>query len=97
MKILMNVSIWILLALFTQGAMAATMRCGSQLIDDGSKDPMTKDQVQSACGEPSSREGNQWIYKQQGRITKVISFDTEGRLQGITEQAVEESTGIVTP
>lgn len=83
----------LVLAAFSHGAMAGSMRCGSKLIDDGAKNPLSKDQVKSMCGEPTSRVGNQWVYKQQGKKSKVVYFDTEGNLLRISDEVVKESTG----
>ncbi len=47
------------------------MRCGSDLISVGD----TEFDVVSSCGEPASKDGNQWAYEQgQGTLVKYVIF-----------------------
>lgn len=80
----------LVLALGANGAMATQMMCGEVIIDDEQLVPPTADQIIAACGEPTSRLVGQWVYKQEGQFTKILTFDANGDLQTITEEPDEE-------
>ena len=47
------------------------MRCGSDLVSVGD----TEFDVLSRCGEPASKDGNQWTYEQdEGTLVKYLIF-----------------------
>ena len=58
-------------------------RCGTNLVETGT----AKVDVLSWCGEPSSKEGDQWIYTQgDTQPTMVVYFeadDTVGRITSL--------------
>jgi outer membrane biogenesis lipoprotein LolB len=67
--------------------MATQMMCGDTIIDDEQQPvPVTAAQVLAACGEPTSKADGQWVYEQQGQLTKVLEFDGDGNLQSISDQ-----------
>ena len=51
---------------------------------------MTAAQVLAACGEPTSKNSEQWIYAQPGQFTRTLQFDSDGNLQSISEQPAGE-------
>jgi len=59
---------------------ANSIRCGTHIIEDGGEHPPTMTEVIKKCGEPTSREWGQLIYRHHG---KRLDFDSEGRLQVI--------------
>ncbi len=68
-----------------QNTQAASMRCGTYLIQDGKRNATTKYEVLKKCGEPSSRMGYTWVYKISGR-TKYLQFDSSGSLISIRDK-----------
>ena len=72
----------LLLVLLVTAAHASdrSMRCGNYLIHaGGGKDSAGMYEVLKKCGEPVVKNGNTWIYEQ-GRMTRVLTFNYEGRL-----------------
>jgi hypothetical protein len=86
MKNLASPALWIILALAAQGVVAGTMMCGDTVIQDGQLEPVTAEQVQAACGEPTSREPGQWVYAKPGELAKTLRFDDAGNLESISTQ-----------
>ncbi len=86
MKNLSNTVLWMALALGAQGAMANTMMCRGGIIDDAQLEPATAAQVLAACGEPSTKEGGQWVYEHAGQFVKVLEFNSDGNLQSISQR-----------
>jgi len=86
MKTLITTALWVVLALGARAVMANKMDCGQTIIDDEQTVPATAAQVLAACGEPTSKEGGQWVYERPGQFTKVLQFDSDGNLQSITDQ-----------
>jgi hypothetical protein len=59
------------------------MRCGTYLIHaGGGPDSSWMYEVLKKCGEPSAKNGNNWIYVQ-GSMHRILTFNFEGRLQRI--------------
>ena len=53
---------------------AGSLECGGDFISPG----VTEAQLLEACGEPTSRNGNEWIYKMQGDFPMVVIFGIDG-------------------
>ena len=64
-------------------ASAASMRCGSHIIQDGLRNAPGKYEVLKKCGEPTERLGDTWIYDKWGKSIRVLRFGPDGRLMSI--------------
>jgi hypothetical protein len=82
--------LWVALTLGSQGVLAETMDCGGSVIDDAQDVPASAAQVLASCGEPTSREGGEWIYERPGQFTNVLKFDSDGNLQSISSRPGNE-------
>lgn len=49
-------------------ACADSLRCGTHLVDVGD----SEDELLDRCGEPSTREGNRWVYERPGELKMII-------------------------
>ena len=67
-------------------AMAQEMRCGEKLISGDQTQPLLEEQVLSICGEPSSRDGYNWYYNEQG---KILVFNGNSELETIQDMNAE--------
>ena len=74
-----------LLCGLAQTASAASLRCGTHLIQDSQRNGPTKYEVLKKCGEPKDRMGNTWVYKSAAR-TKFLTFNGSGKLETIREE-----------
>jgi len=72
------------LAFAARGAMAGSMMCGGTVIQDGQPEPVTAEQVQAACGEPTTKEPGQWVYAKPGELAKTLRFNDAGDLLSIS-------------
>lgn len=62
----------VIVSLFAVTASAESMRCGSQVITEGT----TKFEVIEHCGEPDHKEGNRWYHKHGGQNSVyVVHFE----------------------
>jgi hypothetical protein len=86
MKGYLKIAYWLALTLSAESAMATTMMCSGTIIDDEQTVPATAAQVLAACGEPTSKADGEWVYEQQGQLTKILEFDDSGNLQSISDQ-----------
>jgi len=68
-----------------QQASADSLQCGDDLIDVGAN---VYDLLQR-CGEPSAREGDQWIYDQGSGDLKMIVRVSEDLVQSIQPESSE--------
>ncbi len=48
---------------------ADSLRCGGNIISPG----VTEQELLNACGNPTSRRGDDWLYKKRGSIPMVVS------------------------
>jgi hypothetical protein len=70
-------------ALTLSGAgFAQEMRCGNELISGDQVNPLLETQVLEKCGEPTSRDGYNWYYQEQG---KILVFNDNGELDHIQD------------
>ena len=60
-----------------------SMRCGTHLINGGQRSSPYKHEVLKRCGEPTARNGNNWVYKQSSSVTRVVRFDRNGQVSYI--------------
>lgn len=61
-----------------QPALAGSMRCGTHIISSGQDNSPGQYEVLKRCGEPTSRQGDTWIYKQSSSVSNRIRFDRNG-------------------
>ena len=90
MKGYLKTACWLALAFGAESAMATKMMCGETIIDDEQTVPVTAAQVLAACGEPASKADGEWVYEQEGQLTKVLEFDANGNLQSISDQPASD-------
>jgi hypothetical protein len=81
LKLVKRVSGILLLAVALPG-MANEMQCGEEYISGEQLEPLTQQQVVEKCGQPTSKEGFNWFYQQQG---KILVFNSNGDLQEIRD------------
>ena len=64
----------ILIAAFISSApfvtQAGSLRCHGHIIDPG----ITEQQLLDACGNPTSREGADWLYETEGSVPVVVTI-----------------------
>jgi hypothetical protein len=60
-----------------------SMRCGTHVITAGQRSAPFKHEVLKKCGEPTSRNGNTWIYKKSSSVSRVVRFGGDGQLYAI--------------
>jgi hypothetical protein len=70
---------------------AGSMYCGGALITDDQPDGQFKQQILKKCGEPTSRDGNDWLYDRAdvGEGMYVLHFNDSGELESIEMQTEE--------
>ena len=70
---------------------AGTLTCGDAIVTDNQPEGQFKEQILALCGEPTSREGNNWFYDRAdvGQGTYILHFNDAGQLDSI-EQQIED-------
>jgi Protein of unknown function (DUF2845) len=53
---------------------AGSLECQGNIISPG----ITEAELLQACGEPTSRDGTEWIYRMQGDFPMVVTFGNDG-------------------
>jgi hypothetical protein len=61
------VSLWLTVA---TSAFADSMQCNDNLVSTGD----TQATVLKNCGEPTSRNGDQWVYQINNQLSKIVTF-----------------------
>jgi len=61
------VSLWLTVA---TSAFADSMQCNDNLVSTGD----TQATVLKNCGEPTSRNGDQWVYQITNQLSKIVTF-----------------------
>ena len=74
MKLKFDTILSVCLAAAPLSALAGSLECQGNFISPG----ITQAQLLEACGEPTSRNGNEWIYKMPGDFPMVVSFGIDG-------------------
>jgi hypothetical protein len=64
-------------------AEAASMRCGSHIIQNDTLDGISQYEVLKRCGEPTERYGNTWVYDRPGQMRRQLRFGPDGMLEDI--------------
>jgi len=60
-----------------------SMRCGTHLISGGQRSAPFKHEVLRRCGEPTARNGNNWIYRRSSSVTRIVVFNSRGQVSRI--------------
>lgn len=68
------------------GAVAESMRCQGQLLQDDQIKPPTQAQVRELCGTPVSESPGELVYQTAPNVHKVLHFNDAGQLEEITEK-----------
>jgi len=73
-------------------AQAGSMTCGDAIIGDDQPDGQFAQQILDKCGQPTSKDGNDWFYDRSdaGQGIYVLHFNDSGRLESIEEQLDRE-------
>lgn len=66
--------------------LAANMECGTQIISDDQRNGQSKSRILELCGEPESKQGNTWYYKQPDGAIFRLHFSGSGELESIQEE-----------
>ena len=75
-----------LFVLVSQVASAGSMRCGTDLIEDGQIPGQPRTEVEGKCGPPDSASGDNMYYKK-GNTTYRLHFNGSGELESIEEES----------
>jgi hypothetical protein len=89
MRTAIGIALPVGLLLVSSMALAESIQCGDETIEDGELEGPFESDVLAACGEPTARDGNNWIYERPGEATKVLHFNDSGELEEITEDPSE--------
>ena len=70
----MNLKYWSLIVLILMSVMpsvhAVSLECNGNIVSTG----ITEEQLLNSCGEPTSRNGANWIYHTPGSIPIMVTF-----------------------
>ena len=78
-------SVFLLSNLMVEPAFAdGSMRCGTHIISSGERSGPNKYEVLKKCGEPTNRSGSTWTYERPGGATRVVVFDSSGKVSRIS-------------
>jgi len=69
-KVATLIGFMLLLTVATLPASADSMECNGNLVSSGD----SQASVLENCGEPTSRDGDQWTYQQDDSLSKIVSF-----------------------
>jgi hypothetical protein len=88
-KFFFSITAGLLIAASTQ---AGTISCGSATITDGQLEGQLTAQILEQCGEPNSRNGDDWYYDRSdvGEGLYILHFNDSGQLESIEEQGLLE-------
>jgi len=60
-----------------------SIRCDGHLIEDEQIHPQRKYEIEKLCGQPDSKEGDNWIYVRPNQPDKVLHFNDNDELESI--------------
>ena len=71
----MNLKCWsmmvlILVSVMSSSVYAVSLECNGNIVSTG----ITEEQLLNACGEPTSRNGANWVYRKPGSIPILVTF-----------------------
>ena len=92
MKFKMFLSAACAVPLFAGTAQAGSISCGDATITDDQDEGQTTMQILNQCGEPTSKDGDTWLYDRSdvGQGIYVLHFDDSGQLDSIQQQMDED-------
>ena len=78
--------------LLAGSARAGSMSCGDATITDDQDEGQTTMQILDQCGEPTSKDGDDWLYDRSdmGQGTYILHFNDAGQLDSIEQQLDED-------
>ena len=88
-----DISVTACAALLLAGTVqAGSITCGDAMITDDQPDGQFTQQILDQCGEPTSKDGDDWIYDRSddGQGIYVLHFDDSGQLDSIEQQMNED-------
>ncbi len=73
-------------------AQAGSITCGEAIITDDQLDGQVTQQILDKCGQPTSKDGDNWLYDRSdvGQGIYVLHFNDSGQLDSIEEQIDRE-------
>jgi hypothetical protein len=73
-------------------ALAGSISCGDATITDDQDEGPTTQQVANQCGQPTSTDGDNWIYDRSnvGQGIYVLHFNGSGQLDSIQQQVDQD-------
>lgn len=81
MKLQFHPILYVCLAVAPLSVLADSLECQGNFISPG----VTEAELLQACGEPTSRDGDKWIYKRPGDLPMVVTFGIDGVVNFITD------------
>jgi len=71
----MNLNCWsmmllILVSVISSSVYAVSLECNGNIVSTG----ITEEQLLNTCGEPTSRNGSNWVYRMPGSIPIIVTF-----------------------
>ena len=71
----MNIKCWsmvllMLVSVSSSSVYAVSLECNGNIVSTG----ITEEQLLNACGEPTSRNGANWVYRKPGSIPVLVTF-----------------------
>jgi len=74
--------------MLTPAVQAGSISCGDSTITDDQDTGPTTMQILDQCGQPTSKDGDDWIYDRSdvGQGIYVLHFDDSGQLDSIEQQ-----------
>jgi hypothetical protein len=78
--------------LLAGSARAGSISCGDATITDDQDEGQTTMQILDQCGEPTTRDGDNWLYDRSdtGQGTYILHFNDSGQLDSIEQQLDED-------
>jgi len=73
-------------------ARAGSITCGEAIITDDQLDGQVTQQILDKCGQPTSKDGDNWLYDRSdvGQGIYVLHFNDSGQLDSIEQQMDRE-------
>ncbi len=66
----LSVMLFALVTSITSPVYADSLECNGNIVSAG----ITEEQLLDACGEPTSRDGENWIYSRPGSLPTLVTF-----------------------
>jgi hypothetical protein len=79
-------------ALLSGTAQAGSITCGDAIITDDQPDGQFKQQILDKCGQPTSKDGDNWLYDRShvAQGIYVLHFNGSGQVDSIKPQMGQE-------